>query len=132
MSVRTIGAIALSAQVIAIPLFVSQASGGPAAAALDQSPCPDAAGPSDDPAATPPVVVLRGSSAPPTPWYTPPPSPPTDVDVGNVPYMPPYDGLPYNYDYYYWPYAHFVPPQRVVPHPVVPDHRPAAAQFYRR
>ena len=91
-----------------------------------------AAAPSDDSAvAAPPVVVLRGSSAPPEPWYTPPPSAPTDVDVSNVPYPPPYDGppsngLPYYYDYY-WPYAHFVRPQRVVP-----DHRPAAGQFYRR
>jgi hypothetical protein len=138
MSVRTIVAIALSAEVIAIPLFVSQASGGLAPAALDESPCQGAAGPSNDPAATPPVVVLRGSSAPPTPWYTPPPSPPPsgDVDVTNMPYAPPYDeprydGLQYYYDYY-WPYAHFVRPQRVVPHPVVPDHRPAAGQFYRR
>jgi hypothetical protein len=139
MSVRTIVAIASSAQVIAIPLFVSQTSAANVAAALDQSPCQDAAGPSDDPAATPPVVVLRGSSAPPTPWYTPPPSPPTDVDVSSVPYTPPYNGPPYDglpHDglsyYYYQPYAHFVRPQRVVPNPVVPDHRPAGAQFYRR
>jgi hypothetical protein len=90
-----------------------------------------AAGPSDDPAAAPPVVVLRGSSAPPTPWYTPPPAPPTDV--GNAPYVLPdygllYDGLPY----YYRRHAHFVRPQRVMPHGVVSDHRAAAAQFYRR
>jgi hypothetical protein len=48
--------------------------------------------------AEPPVVVLRGSSAPPTPWYSPPPSPPTpsDVDVGDVPYVLPYYDLPYS------------------------------------
>jgi hypothetical protein len=132
MSLRTIVAVALSAPVIAFPLFATRASAGSVSAALYQSQCQDAAAPSDDPAATPPVVVLRGSSAPPEPWYTPPPpSAPTDVDVSNVPYPPPYDGppsngLPYYYDYY-WPYAHFVRPQRVVP-----DHRPAAGQFYRR
>ncbi len=111
MSLRTIVAVALSAPVIAFPLFATRASAGSVAAALYQSQCQDAAWPSDDPAATPPVVVLRGSSAPPEPWYTPP---------------PPSNGLPYYYDYY-WPYAHFVRPQRVVP-----DHRPAAGQFYRR
>jgi len=50
------------------------------------------------------------------------------VDASNVPYPTPYDGppsngLPYYYDYY-WPYAHFVRPQRVVP-----DHRPAAMKL---
>ena len=106
MSPRTIVAVALSAPVIAFPLFASQASAGSVAAALYQAQCQDAAAPSDDPAATPPVVVLRGSSAPPEPWYTPPPSAPTDVDVSNVPYPSPYDGppsngLPYYYDYYW-------------------------------
>jgi hypothetical protein len=93
-----------------------------------------AAGPSDDPAATPPVVVLRGSSAPPTPWYTPP-STPSDVDVGDEPYVLPYDGLPDSYapyTHFHRPYARFFQPRRVLPHAVAPDHRPAAAHFLRR
>jgi hypothetical protein len=92
-----------------------------------------AAGPSDDPPAPPPVVVLRGSSAPPTPWYTPPP--PGDVDVGDEPYVLPYDGLPDSYapyTHFHRPYARFFRPRRVLPHAVAPDHRPAAAHFLRR
>ena len=91
-----------------------------------------AAGPSDDAPAPPPVVVLRGSSAPPTPWYTPPPTP---SDVGDEPYVLPYDGLQDSYApyiHFHRPHARFARPRRGVPHGVAPDHRPAAAHFLRR